>query len=175
MEGLASCGTTLVPKSSIILSTRAPIGSLAIAKTDLCTNQGCKSLVPFGATDSDFYGYLLSICAGELNVRGKGTTFLELSGDELGAFKVPAPPAPEQREISAFLDRETAKIDALIAEQQRLIELLKPDIYVKGGDYHHKVLPERELVESLGGEVVLIDLVPERSTSALIAKIKALP
>jgi len=37
-EGLASCGTTLVPKNSIILSTRAPIGSLAIAETNLCTN-----------------------------------------------------------------------------------------------------------------------------------------
>jgi type I restriction enzyme S subunit len=68
---------------------------------------------------------MLSISSTELNIRGKGTTFLELSGDELGAFIVPAPPALEQTQIAAFLDRETAKIDALVAEQRRLMELLK--------------------------------------------------
>jgi type I restriction enzyme S subunit len=123
-EGLASCGTTLVPSGSIVLSTRAPIGSLAIAETELCTNQGCKSLVPLVDTQSRFYGYLLSISTDELNIRGKGTTFLELSGDELGAFKVGVPPSAEQQNIAAFLDRETGKIDALIAEQRRLVELL---------------------------------------------------
>lgn len=123
-EGLASCGTTLVPSGSIVLSTRAPIGSLAIAETELCTNQGCKSLVPLSGAQTRFYGYLLSISTGELNIRGKGTTFLELSGDELGAFKVGVPPLSEQQTIAAFLDRETGKIDALIAEQQRLVELL---------------------------------------------------
>ena len=123
-EGLASCGTSLVPSGSIVLSTRAPIGSLAIAQTELCTNQGCKSLVPLAGTQPQFYGYLLSISTGELNIRGKGTTFLELSGDELGAFKVGVPPNSEQQNIAAFLDRETGKIDALIAEQRRLVELL---------------------------------------------------
>ena len=123
--GLASCGTTLVPARSIVLSTRAPIGSLAIAKTEMCTNQGCKSLVPSEITDTEYFAYLLSISSKELNVRGKGTTFLELSGDELGAFKTPVPPLPEQTQIATFLDRETAKIDALVAEQRRLMALLK--------------------------------------------------
>jgi type I restriction enzyme S subunit len=123
-EGLASCGTTLVPSGSIVLSTRAPIGSLAIAETELCTNQGCKSLVPLADTQSRFYGYLLCISSDELNIRGKGTTFLELSGDELGAFKVGVPPSTEQQTIATFLDCETGKIDALITEQQRLVELL---------------------------------------------------
>lgn len=67
----------------------------------------------------------MSISSKELNVRGKGTTFLELSGDELGAFKTPVPPLPEQTQIATFLDRETAKIDALVAEQRRLMALLK--------------------------------------------------
>ena len=124
-DGLASCGSTLVSKHSIILSTRAPIGSLAIAETDLCTNQGCKSLVPLKETAASFFAYLLSISTDELNVRGKGTTFLELSGDELGAFEVPLPPLPEQRAIAAFLDRETAKLDALTAEANRAIALLR--------------------------------------------------
>lgn len=63
----------------------------------------------------------------------------------------------------------------------RLIEALKPEIYVKGGDYAPipdqpvKPLPERGAVEAYGGRVVLIDYLPGRSTSALIAAIRALP
>jgi type I restriction enzyme S subunit len=124
-DGLASCGTSLVPHASIILSTRAPIGSLAIAEAAMCTNQGCKSLVPAEHSNSVYFAHLLSICTTELNIRGKGTTFLEISGDELGAFRTPTPPLAEQTQIAAFLDRETAKIDALVAEQRRLMELLK--------------------------------------------------
>ncbi|GAB3469340.1 restriction endonuclease subunit S [Polaromonas eurypsychrophila] len=123
--GLASCGTTLVPAASIILSTRAPIGSLAIAEVEMCTNQGCKSLIPSKGASTEYFAHLLSISSTELNIRGKGTTFLELSGDELGAFKIPVPPPQEQTQIAAFLDRETAKIDGLVAEQRRLMDLLR--------------------------------------------------
>ena len=56
-----------------------------------------------------------------------------------------------------------------------LISALQPDIYVKGGDYADKVLPERPTVEAYGGKIVLIDYLPGHSTSALIAKVKALP
>lgn len=124
-EGLNSCGTTMVPSGSVVVSTRAPIGSLGIAGIELCTNQGCKALVPIDQISSRFTAYFLGIATEALNVRGRGATFLEISGDELGAFKVSLPPCQEQVQIAAFLDRETAKIDALIAEQQRLIELLK--------------------------------------------------
>ena len=123
--GLASCGTTLVPRQSIVLSTRAPIGSLAVAMVPLCTNQGCRALVRLDRAESLFFAYVLTVSKAALNVRGRGTTFLELSGDELGAFRVPVPPLEEQRAIAGFLDRETGKIDALVAEQRRLIALLK--------------------------------------------------
>ena len=123
--GLASCGTNLLPVGSIVLSTRAPIGSLGIAEVELCTNQGCKGLVPKSEQCSLFGAYLLAVMGGELNIQGRGTTFLELSGEALGAVKIPLPPESEQACIAAFLDRETAKIDALVAEQQNLIALLK--------------------------------------------------
>lgn len=123
--GLESCGTNLVPPGSIVLSTRAPIGSLAIAGTSLCTNQGCKSLVPRPGSVPRYFAYVLSIAGEELNLRGRGTTFLELSADALGAFEVVVPTETEQADIANFLDRETAKIDALVEEQKRLIELLK--------------------------------------------------
>lgn len=122
--GLNSCGTSLVPAGSIVLSTRAPIGSLGIAAKPLCTNQGCKALVPQSDQNPRFAAYALSIATSELNIRGKGTTFLELSGDELGRFCLAFPKRHEQEAIVAFLDRETAKIDALIAEQEKLLVLL---------------------------------------------------
>jgi bifunctional ADP-heptose synthase (sugar kinase/adenylyltransferase) len=56
-----------------------------------------------------------------------------------------------------------------------LIEALCPDIYAKGGDYLHKTLPERPAVEGCGGQVVLIDYLPQHSTSELIARIQSLP
>jgi len=123
--GLASCGTNLLPVGSIVLSTRAPIGSLGIAEVELCTNQGCKGLVPKSEQCSLFGAYLIAVMGGELNIQGRGTTFLELSGEALGAVKIPLPPESEQACIAAFLDRETGKIDTLVAEQQNLIALLK--------------------------------------------------
>jgi len=124
-KGLASCGANMVPSGSIVLSTRAPIGSMGIAKTPLCTNQGCKSLVPFGINNTGFYAHFFTVSSDQLNVRGKGTTFLELSGDELGAFEVISPPSDEQSAIATFLDRETTRIDALVEKTKQSIKLLK--------------------------------------------------
>jgi type I restriction enzyme S subunit len=123
--GLVSCGSTMLPLQSIVLSTRAPIGSLAVTQWPLCTNQGCKGLIPFGEVSSHYFAYVLLISKSELNNRGKGTTFLEISGDELSRFEVPSPTFEEQTQIACFLDRETSRIDTLIAEQKRLIALLK--------------------------------------------------
>ena len=123
--GYSSCGTTLVPRGSVILSSRAPIGTLGIAAQELCTNQGCKSLVTGERLDSEYLFYVLLSSTTQLNLLGRGTTFLELSADELGLYKISFPPPADQRTIAAFLDHETAKIDALIEKQQRLIELLK--------------------------------------------------
>ncbi|RME58604.1 restriction endonuclease subunit S [Candidatus Parcubacteria bacterium] len=125
LKGLASCGSNLIPAGTIILSTRAPIGSMAIASKPLCTNQGCKSLVPNRNTNTDFFSYYLSICVEQLNVRGKGTTFLELSEDELGAFESISPPLPEQSAIATYLDHQTFRIDQLIEKTRQSIELLK--------------------------------------------------
>ena len=68
---------------------------------------------------------MLEVNTAALTLRGRGTTFLELSADELTSFRIPFPVLSEQRAVSAFLDHETAKIDALVAEQEQLIALLK--------------------------------------------------
>jgi len=125
LAGMKSGGVTLVPKGSVMLSTRAPIGLVAVSGIELCTSQGCRSLVPLREVDATYFAYLLSACSAELNIRGKGTTFLELSGRELAEFKVPVPPKMEQTRIAHFLDRETSKIDALVETQRQLMVLLK--------------------------------------------------
>ncbi|HBQ5670324.1 TPA: restriction endonuclease subunit S [Klebsiella quasipneumoniae] len=123
-KGLDSCGTSLVPENTVILSTRAPIGSLAITGTQSCTNQGCKSLVAKYKESSLFLYYYLSISTSPLKNLGRGSTFLELSTEDLASFKVPMPNVGIGTIVS-FLEHETAKIDNLIEKQQQLIELLK--------------------------------------------------
>lgn len=119
--GYRSCGTTLVPAGSLVLTTRAPIGNVAIADAPLCTNQGCKSLVPRAGVQSAFYYYVLLSQTERLRSLGQGTTFLELSTDRLGALPLPVPGSNEQRAIADFLDRKTVAIDALIQEKERLV------------------------------------------------------
>jgi rfaE bifunctional protein nucleotidyltransferase chain/domain len=87
----------------------------------------------------------------------------------------PIVPAAERARLIAALYCVTAAVIFTGKTANDLISALHPEIYVKGGDYQHKPLPERAAVEAYGGRVVLIDLLPNRSTSALIARIRALP
>lgn len=123
--GLESCGAQLVPAGSLVLSTRAPIGHLAVAGTDLCTNQGCRSLVFRDQRSCRYVFYQLATARGVLQSRGAGSTFRELSSVNLETLAISAPPLSEQRAIADFLDRETAKIDALIANKEGLVDLLQ--------------------------------------------------
>jgi type I restriction enzyme S subunit len=124
-EGYESCGTSMAPPGSLVLSTRAPIGHLAIAGIPLCTNQGCRCLVFRNTDDHRFYYYQLIAAKGELESWGQGSTFKELGRDKLGTVRLIRPPSSERQAIATFLDRETARIDALIEKKQRQIELLQ--------------------------------------------------
>jgi rfaE bifunctional protein nucleotidyltransferase chain/domain len=87
----------------------------------------------------------------------------------------PIVPAVDRARLIAALWCVDAAIIFESLTATSLVEALKPEIYVKGGDYQTGNLPERSAVEGYGGRVVLVDLLPERSTSALIARIRALP
>ncbi len=104
--------------------------------------------------------------------------FLGLNGDgsseRLKGTGRPIVPAQERARLLAALIPVSAVILFEEDTAAGLIGALQPDIYVKGGDYHNKPLPERSLVESYGGRVELIDYLPDHSTSALIARIRAL-
>lgn len=87
----------------------------------------------------------------------------------------PLVPAAERARLLAALKPVTASLIFEEDTADAVLRALQPDIYVKGGDYHATPLPERSTVEAYGGKVVLIDYLPDHSTTALIRKIKALP
>ncbi len=122
-EGFRSCGVTLTKPGGIVVSTRAPIGHVAITMEAACVNQGCRILEPqMGYAD---YWYYSTFAAAEiLRSKGQGTTFMELPRNALAAIKFPMPPEEEQKSIARFLDYKTAQIDALIAKKEALLEKL---------------------------------------------------
>lgn len=122
--GYDSCGTNTAPATSIVLTKRAPIGQVAVLAAEACSNQGCFLLTPRRETDTRFFYYWLCAQAEGLQVLGRGSTFMELSTDELKSLSVPHPLLPEQRVIADYLDRETSRLDALVTEKERLLSLL---------------------------------------------------
>ncbi len=84
------------------------------------------------------------------------------------------PILPEEARAEIISSLSFVDYVVIFAEEtpEKLISLLKPDIHVKGGDYKGKEIPERRIVESYGGKVVLVDLVEGYSTTSIIEKIK---
>jgi len=114
------------------------------------------------------------------NARALGAALLVgLNGDastrRLKGSGRPLVPAAERARLLAGLRVVSAVVIFDDDTADDLIRALQPDIYVKGGDYAHKMLPERPTVEAYGGQIALIDYLPDHSTSDLIARVKRLP
>lgn len=114
--GYKSCGTSILPIGSIIISSRAPIGKINVSTNRLCTNQGCKSLVR--NTDNRYYYYYLVAIQEQLILRGRGTTFLELGTSDLGGIPAVLLSQIEQILIADFLDKQCTKIDSIIKSKK---------------------------------------------------------
>ena len=122
-EGLRDSSAIILPKGAILLSTRAPVGYLAIAKNEVTTNQGFRSLVPFNSTDTVFLFYLLKNNVEYLKSQATGTTFGELAGSVLKSLTFLFPPLAEQRAIASVLSSLDDKIDLLHRENQTLEQI----------------------------------------------------
>ncbi len=123
--GYESCAVKLSPPGSVVLSTRAPIGSVGTTTIPSTINQGCRTLIPAQDVPTSYLASTLVAAREELRLRGNGTTFQELSTEALRSLRVPMPPRSECLSIASGLDHETTRIDALITKKTRFIQLLK--------------------------------------------------
>lgn len=123
--GLKNSSAKLLPVESVILSSRAPIGHLAVNKVPLATNQGCKGLVPKEGLHTLYLYYFLSNSVELLNSLGTGATFKELSGSKLSEVEIPLPPLPEQRRIVSILDEAFAAIAKSKANAEKNLQNAK--------------------------------------------------
>lgn len=110
--GLASCSAQMMPSNTVLFTSRAPIGYVAIARQSVCTNQGFKSVVPHECVDSLFLYYLLKFNKERIEAMGSGTTFKEVSGKTMKAVQVRIPcKIEDQKKIASILDSIDSKIE----------------------------------------------------------------
>ncbi|MCM8594660.1 restriction endonuclease subunit S [Accumulibacter sp.] len=114
-SGLQSCAATVLPPDSVLFSSRAPIGHVAINTVPMATNQGFKSFVPNRErVHAKFLYHWLRRNRPYLESLGNGATFKEVSKAVVARIEIPLPPLPEQRRIAEILD----KADALRAKRR---------------------------------------------------------
>ena len=111
-KGLDSCSAQLLPAGSVLFSSRAPIGYVAIAKNPLATNQGFKSVIPDKKkVDSLFLYYSLIYNKHKIEALGSGTTFKEVSGTTMRNVEITLPTLEEQKRIAGILSALDDKIE----------------------------------------------------------------
>jgi type I restriction enzyme S subunit len=131
--GLESSSAEIVPIGTILMSSRAPIGHLAVAGVACCTNQGCKNLIPREQVDSQFLYFALKKAVPDLKALGSGATFAEISKSIIEGYKIPLPPLQEQKRIAAILTQQMAAIDKARASAEAQLEAAKvlPAAYLR--------------------------------------------
>ncbi len=117
-NGLLKSSARLIPKGSVLFSSRAPIGYVAIAANELATNQGFKSIVPNHDVSSLYLYYYLKSNKRLAEENASGTTFKEISGTKFSELPFVYPPLQQQHQI-------VEKIEELFSELDKGIENLK--------------------------------------------------
>jgi type I restriction enzyme, S subunit len=123
--GLEGSGARLIPADSVLFSSRAPIGYVAIAANTLSTNQGFKSFVPSAALDPDYLYYYLQRARELAIAAASGTTFLEISGKKTAELPIVIAPILEQRRIVGAIEVHFSRLEAAIAALKRVRANLK--------------------------------------------------
>lgn len=123
--GYAACGATLMPQGTVLFSSRAPIGYVAIAANDISTNQGFKSFVLPPEIDARYTYYQLKWLKPEAEAIATGTTFKELSGAATATLPFKLAPAAEQTRIANQLDTLLTRIQSCNDRFDAIPALLK--------------------------------------------------
>jgi type I restriction enzyme S subunit len=118
---LKEVNLSLLPKESIIISTRAPVGYVAVIFRESTFNQGCKGLVPKSREIlSSFYCYYLQGCKSKLDNLSSGSTFKELSKERLENFKIPELTLKEQHRIANILGSLDKRLESFRNKKEKL-------------------------------------------------------
>ena len=120
-EGLNKSSAKLLPIGTILLSSRATVGECSINKKECTTNQGFQSLIPKENISNEFVYYLIQTKRKDLIRKSCGSTFLEISANEVRKIVVSIPTIKEQDKIAKLL----SLLDERIATQNKIIEDLK--------------------------------------------------
>lgn len=121
--GLAKSSAKMMPKDTVLLSSRAPIGYVALAKNDICTNQGFKSIVCNQSIMKPSYLYLyFKLNKSYLQSFASGATFPELSGSMVKKLKVLVPDISLLEKFDTFSEKLFEKTDVLLTQNQNLIK-----------------------------------------------------
>lgn len=126
--GYDACATQKVPAGTVLFSSRAPIGYVAIAANALCTSQGFKSFVPGESVSSEYLYWWLRYAKPIAESMASGTTFRELSGKRAAEIPVPVPPLEEQDRIVEVVEaraREIAEARLALRESEPLIRTMR--------------------------------------------------
>ena len=131
-QGFDSCSTSMLPTNSVLMSSRAPIGLVSIAKHEVCTNQGFKSFIPKSISDSIYLYYYIKHHIKQIEQLGTGTTFKEVSRDDLCKFPILTIGAKDIYEQwielqNGIADKQlalTKEIAALTKQRDELLPLL---------------------------------------------------
>jgi len=131
--GLASCAAAVLPAGSVLFSSRAPIGHVAVNTVPMATNQGFKSFVPDpNRVHAKFLYYWLRRNRPYLEGLGNGATFKEVSKAVVSRIEIALPSVPEQRRIAEVLDRAEAlraKRRAALAQLDTLTQSIFLDMF----------------------------------------------
>ena len=137
--GFKSCSTKILPKNSVLFSSRAPIGYVAISENDLCTNQGFKSIIPNNKIDYKFLYYLLKHNKNYIASKGSGSTFKEVSGSVMKGIELSIPKnINDQKKISKILFDIDKKIELNNEINNNLSDQIRSiykEIFIQYDDY----------------------------------------
>ncbi|MDT8389176.1 MAG: restriction endonuclease subunit S [Lentisphaeria bacterium] len=123
--GYDSSAAKLMPEGTLLFSSRAPIGYVAVASNEICTNQGFKNFVFPEAVDSSYAYYYLKSIRQLAESMGTGTTFREISGAKAKQIPFLLPPLAEQQEIARQLDDLLAQVETLKTRLDGIPAILK--------------------------------------------------
>jgi type I restriction enzyme S subunit len=122
--GYDSCSTRMVPKGTVLFTSRAPIGYVAIAAAPVCTNQGFKSFICGPDVHPEYVYWYLRYSTDLTKSLASGTTFLELSAKAALRVPIPVPPWDEQLHVVERLEEATSRLAEAIAALKRSHGLL---------------------------------------------------